>query len=113
MNGKKHPKRGEIYWVDLDPAIGEETKKTRPGLIVSNNIGNEVSSIVMVAPITSKVDNVYPFEVKTVLNGKPAKIMLNQCKALDKSRLKDKIGNVDSDTMRNAEEAIRIVFGLI
>lgn len=112
MAGKKHPKRGEIYWVDLDPAIGGETKKNRPGLIVSNDIGNEVSFVVMVAPITSKIKNIYPFEVKTSLKGKPAKIMLNQCKALDKSRLGEKIGDIDHDTMRNVEEAIRIVFGL-
>jgi mRNA interferase MazF len=112
MRGKEYPKRGEIYWVDLDPAIGGETQKIRPGLIVSNDIGNEVSLVVMVAPITSKVKNVYSFEVETSLKGKPAKIMLNQCKALDKSRLKDKIGTIDTCTMRAAEEAIKIVFGL-
>lgn len=112
MSGRAYPKRGEIYWVDLDPTIGGETQKTRPGLIVSNDIGNEASRIVMVAPITSKVKNVYPFEVRTMLKGKPAKIMLNQCKALDKSRLKDKIGSIDIGTMHAAEEAIKIVFGL-
>lgn len=112
MSGNAYPKRGEIYWVDLDPAIGRETQKTRPGLIVSNDIGNEVSHVIMVAPITSKVKYVYPFEVKITLNGKPAKIMLNQCKALDKSRLKDKIGSVNAGTMQDAEEAIKIVFGL-
>lgn len=112
MNGKDYPKRGEIYWVDLDPSIGGETKKNRPGLIVSNNIGNEVSSVIMVAPITSKVKNVHPFEVKISLNGKTAKIMLNQCKALDKSRLKNKIDIVSAHTMGEVEEAIKIVFGL-
>jgi len=112
MIGKGHPKRGEIYWVDLEPAIGGETKKIRPGLIVSNDVGNEVSLVIMVAPITSKVKQVYPFEVKITLNGKPAKIMLNQCKALDKSRLKEKIGFVDIDEMKQAEEAIKVVFGL-
>jgi len=112
MNGENYPKRGEIYWVDLDPAIGGETQKIRPGLIVSNDIGNEVSKVVMVAPITSKIKQVYPFEVKITLNKKPAKIMLNQCRALDKSRLQGKIGNIDAITMRSAGEAIKIVFGL-
>lgn len=112
MSGNAYPKRGEIYWVDLDPAIGGEIQKTRPCLIVSNDTGNEVSRIIMVAPITSKVKHVYPFEVKIALNGKPAKIMLNQCKALDKSRLKNKIGSVNVSTMRDAEEAIKIVFGI-
>lgn len=112
MSGRRFPKRGEVYWVDLEPAIGAETQKKRPGLVVSNDIGNEVSKVVMIAPITSKVAHIYPFEVKTVINGKDAKIMLNQCRALDKSRLLSKIGVVDEHTMKSAEEAIKIVFGM-
>jgi len=75
MSGRKNafPKRGEIYWVNLDPTIGSETKKTRPAVIISNDIGNETSKIVILAPITSKVKNIYPFEAKTSVNGKPAK----------------------------------------
>lgn len=112
MAGKKYPRRGEIYWVDLDPAVGAETNKIRPGLIVSNNIGNEVSDIVMVAPISSKVKSIFPFEVKISLLGKSAKIMLNQCKALDKSRLKNKIDSVDLSIIKEVEESLKIVFGL-
>jgi mRNA interferase MazF len=112
MSGDKFPKRGEVYWVELDPARGGETQKTRPGLVVSNDIGNEVSNVIMIAPITSKVRNVYPFEVKTTVSKKPAKIMLNQCRALDKSRLMDKIGAVDSETMKAVSEAIKLVFGI-
>ena len=113
MSGKKKfPRRGEIYWVNLDPSVGAETKKRRPGLIVSNDIGNEVSNIVMIAPITSKIANIYPFDVKSVVDGKPAKIMLNQCRSIDKTRLDTKIHSVDGETMRAVEEAIKIVFGL-
>src|SRR5438477_428265 len=52
---RKFPMRGEIYWINLDPVIGSETKKTRPGLIISNDIGNEMSEVVIIAPITSKM----------------------------------------------------------
>jgi mRNA interferase MazF len=115
MNGKKNdfPKRGEIFWVNLDPTIGGETRKKRPALIVSNDIGNEMARIIMIAPITSKVKNIYPFEVKVYIKGKPGKIMLNQCRAVDKSRLNGKIDSIDSETMKLAEDAIKIVFGLI
>ncbi len=114
MSGRKNdfPKRGDIYWVNLDPTIGGETKKTRPALVVSNDIGNETSKIVIVAPITSKVKNVYPFEIKTSVNGKVAKVMLNQCRAVDKARLTTKICSVDQKGMKSAEEAIKIVFAL-
>jgi mRNA interferase MazF len=114
MNGKTKdfPKRGEIYWVNLDPTIGSETKKTRPALIVSNDIGNENSHVVIVAPITSKVKNVYPFEVEVTVNKKPGKIMLNQCRAIDKSRLSGKIDIIDHEKMKAVEDALKIVFSL-
>ena len=114
MSGKKKdfPKRGEIYWVNLDPSIGSETQKTRPALIVSNDIGNENSHVVIVAPITSKIKNVYPFEVEVTVDNRLGKIMLNQCRAIDKSRLITKISSVDSEAMKSVEEAIKIVFGL-
>ncbi len=114
MSGRKNnfPKRGDIYWVNLDPSTGDETKKTRPALVVSNDIGNETSKIVIVAPITSKVKNVYPFEVQTFVNGKAAKVMLNQCRAVDKSRLITKIDSIDQKSMKLADDAIKIVFGL-
>lgn len=109
---KKFPRRGEIYWVDLDPTRGSETQKTRPGLIISNDIGNEMSDVVIVAPITSKVKNIYPFEVEMLVENKRAKAMINQCRAIDKSRLKKKIDETDSETMKSIEEALKIVFSI-
>lgn len=106
------PKRGEIYWVNLDPTIGQETKKKRPALVVSNDIGNQMANIIMVAPITSKVKNIYPFEVKVSVKGKLGKIMLNQCRAIDKSRITSKIDSINHETMKQVEDAIKIVFGL-
>ncbi len=112
MSGKPYPKRGEIYWVDLEPAKGGETRKIRPGLIVSNDIGNDLSNIVMVAPITSKVKKVFPFEVVAIVEKKEAKIMLNQCRALDKSRIGKRIGQIDLETMNAVVEAIKLVFAI-
>jgi mRNA interferase MazF len=104
--------RGDVYWVNLDPTIGVETTKTRPGLILSNDIANEVSKILMIAPITSKVNVIYPFEVKVTVDGKEGKIMLNQCRAVDKIRLKSRIASVTPETMKLVEDALKIVFGL-
>jgi mRNA interferase MazF len=114
MSGKKNdfPKRGEIYWVNFDPTVGGETRKTRPALVVSNDIGNEMSSLVIVAPITSKVKNIYPYEVKVSIDEKLGKIMLNQCRAVSKSRLSRKIDVADQETMRSVEDALKIVFAL-
>ncbi len=58
-----YPKRSEIYWANLDPTVGSEIAKTRPALIISNNINNEYSSTISILPITSNVSKVYPYEV--------------------------------------------------
>ncbi len=106
------PKRGEVYWAILDPAVGSETRKTRPCLIVSNDIGNEVSDLVIMAPITSKITRIYPYNVRVLLNGKEGKIMVNQVRAINKSRIGKTICSLDPPTMELVDEALRIVFGL-
>jgi len=106
------PRRGEVYWTSLDPTIGTETKKTRPCLIVSNDIGNEVSDLVIMAPITSKISKVYPYNVKVSVGGKDGKVMLNQIRAMDKSRIGKLICSLDKETMEQVDEALRIVLEL-
>jgi mRNA interferase MazF len=111
--GKKNfPRRGEIFWANLDPTVGSETQKKRPVLIVSNNQANEFSKLVMIAPITRTIKTIYEFEVETIVNGKAAKIMLNQCRAIDQSRLEGKIEAIEHLTMLCVENAIRVVFAL-
>ncbi len=105
-------RRGEVYWVALDPTIGAETKKKRPCLIISNDIINEMSDVIIVAPITSKIKRIYPCEVKTHVDKKPCKIMLHQCKSIDKLRLAGKLDHLDFDVMSHVDEAIKVTFGL-
>lgn len=107
-----YPRRGEIYWVDLDPTIGTETKKIRPCLIISSDTGNKYSPLVMVAPITSKTHNLYPFEAQLKVNGKTGKVMLNQARAIDKRRLRKKIGFIGIEQMSMVDKAIKLVFGI-
>jgi len=110
--GKNYPKKGEIYWVALDPTIGSETQKKRPGLIVSSNKFNEYSKVVTIGPITSQVKKIHPFEVSVNVNGKAGKVMLNQCRAIDKARLGEKIDDIDPMVMPFVLDAIRLVFDL-
>lgn len=111
-DGRNFPKRGEVYWVSLDPAKGSETQKTRPALIISNDLNNEHTNIVIVAPITSNASRVYQPEAKANIDGKTAKIMLQQCRAIDKSRLGKKMDTVGKDVMADVERALKIVFAL-
>src|SRR3954447_19707944 len=113
MASMRSPQRGEIYWVNLDPTIGSEIAKTRPALIISNNIGNQYADRVIVAPISSgSLGKIYPFEVH--LNPgegglpKESKILLDQIRTLDKSRLGQPIGTLSPERLEEVNRAIRI-----
>jgi len=108
-------KRGEIWLVNLDPTIGHEIKKSRPAVIIQNDIGNKYGPITIIAPITSqKIEKVYPFEVHVAdLLGKNAKVLLNQIRAIDKKRLIKNLGTVSDETLEKINEAIKISLGLI
>lgn len=107
-----YPKRGEIYWVNLDPAIGTEIKKTRPALIVSNDLANQYARRVIVAPITSSVSQVFPFEVAIEIANKRGKIMLDQIRSVDKIRLGKRLVMCDFATIHSVDRALKIVLGL-
>jgi mRNA interferase MazF len=102
-------RRGEIYWVKLDPTIGTETKKTRPAIVISNDSQNRVGQRYIVAPITSAVKTVYPFEVKININGKPSKVMLDQIRTIDHRRLGGKLGQVSQEELSQVERVIKLV----
>lgn len=110
-------KRGDIWLVSLDPTIGHEIKKSRPAVIIQNDIGNKYSPITIIAPITSqKLESIYPFEVLlTKANSgleKDSKALLNQIRAIDKRRLVRKLGKADSETLERINRAIEISLGL-
>lgn len=107
------PRRGEVYWVSLDPTIGSEIAKTRPGIVISNDIGNQYSDRVIVAPLSSAdTTKVYPFEVllKPSEGGvpKPSKVLLDQIRAVDRTRLGRRIGVLQPELMDEVNRAIRL-----
>lgn len=112
MGIKNFPERGEIYLVCLDPTIGSEIRKTRPALIISNDINNQYSGTVTVVPITSSRGKIYPFE--TLLpageSGLPkrSKAKCNQVRTVDKKRLIRSVGRVSSDKILEIENALKI-----
>ncbi len=108
----KQPKRGEIYWVSLDPTIGSEVNKTRPALILSNNLANQHSQRVIVAPITSSIEKIYPFETKIKMPRGMNKVMLDQIQGIDKIRLGPKILSISLEEMNEVEKALKITLAL-
>ena len=89
-------KRGEVYWVNLDPTIGTEIRKTRPALVVSADDMNAALPRVIIAPLTSKGQPL-GCRPELIFDGKPARILLDQIRAIDKQRLSGKLGEIDLD----------------
>ena len=109
----KHvPKRGDIYWVALDPTLGSEIQKTRPAVIVSNNSCTAYGSRVVVLPLTSNVDSLYPGEALVTVKGKRSRALGDQIRSLDKSRLRSRIEALSHDEMTSVDEAVRLTLGL-
>lgn len=114
---KLNIRRGDIYYADLSPVVGSEQGGLRPVLIVQNDVGNRYSPTVIVSAITSKLTksklpthiDVYGDKVGLA---KDSVILLEQIRTIDKKRLKEKMGHLDSDVMTMVNNAITISFGL-
>ena len=111
-----HPVRGGIYWARFDPVEGAEIGKTRPALVVQNDVGNRHSSTVIVAAISSRYpDCTYPFLV-SVPSGvlpRPSAINCAHLRTFDKRRLGTRcLGVLDEAAMRRVDEALKASLGL-
>ena len=109
--------RGEIYVAALDPVIGREISKTRPVVVVSNDLNNQFAATVTVLPITSmNLDRIYPFEVFLPKGSgglpKDSKAKADQIRTLDKARLAKLVGKVDQKQITAIDKAIRIHLGM-
>lgn len=105
-------RRGEVWWVNFDPSVGGEIKKTRPAIIVSNDASNEHMNRVQVIPLTSNVSRFYPCECAVTVAGKTSKAMADQIMTVSKKRLHDRMGAVSADDMEAVEGVIRVQLGL-
>lgn len=111
-------KRGDIFYVNLNPTKGSEQAGRRPVLVIQNNVGNEMAPTVIIAPLTTKkFSKVYPTNEqikKGIANLKEdSVVLLSQIRTIDKNRLERKIGSLPPDVMIKVDEAIKVSLGLI
>ena len=110
-------RRGDIFYADLSPVVGSEQGGLRPVLIVQNDVGNKYSPTVIAAAITSKMSKAkLPTHIGVYANQvgllKDSVILLEQIRTIDKTRLKEKMGHLDSEKMNEVNNAITVSFGL-
>lgn len=112
------PRRGEIWLVNFDPTIGAEIRKTRPALILQNDVANVHSPVTIVAAITSQFDlPLYPTET-LIQEGEgglkeESVVLLNQMRTIDNVRLIRRMGIITQDTINRVDEAVKISLSLI
>jgi len=112
------PRRGEVYLVNFDPTLGAEIQKTRPALIIQNDLANRFSAITIAAAITSQFDErLYPTEVLIEAREGGLRtqsvVLLNQIRSIDKQRLIRRLGVLRSATLERVDRALQISLGLV
>lgn len=114
-------RRGDLYWVDLEPAQGSEANKVRPAVLVSNNAANSSAQrsrkgVVTVVPVTSSVERVLPFHVLLPAAdcglGKDSKAQAEQVRSVSASRLRNRIGALPRPVLQKLDGALRLHLGL-
>lgn len=105
-------KRGDVWWISFDPSLGGEIQKTRPAVVVSNNAANAVLNRVVVVPLTSQTERVYPGEALLQAGGRQSKAMADQITTASKERFRERIDTLSSRDLKGLEEAILLHLGI-
>jgi mRNA interferase MazF len=102
------PKRGEVWWVTFDPALGTEIKKCRPAIVVSNDASNKYLDRLQVVPVTSNISKVYASECLIHLSKQTGKAMADQIRTISTERLVKKIEKLRPEDLLAVERVVRL-----
>ncbi|MFT5240518.1 MAG: mRNA interferase MazF [Kiritimatiellia bacterium] len=102
-------KRGDIWWVSLDPTQGSEIKKTRPCVVLTHDTLNALRRTVIVVPLSSAAKPHPPITIPVTCQGKTAVVVVDQIRAVAKHRLKSKIEPIDQEELDEVCRAVSTI----
>ena len=105
-------KRGDVWWVDFDPAVGGEIRKTRPAIIISNDSANTYMNRIQVIPLSTRIGKLYPSEVLVTVSGTKQKAIIDQIATASKLRFKSYLDRLHPKDMEAVENIILLHFDL-
>jgi len=105
-------KRGDVYWVDLNPAVGSEIKKQRPCVLMGATPINQARRTVLIIPLSSSGTPRPPLAIEVECLGRKVVAVCDQLRAVDKSRLREPVGVLGGDDLEQIEEALRRILSL-
>lgn len=103
-------KRYAVHWVELDPALGSELKKTRPAVIVSRDEMNSALDTVVICPLTGSLHPTWPTRVQIRVGGKESEIAVDQIRVVSKQRLRQRIGRLTPAQCADLREVLRMTY---
>ncbi len=104
--------RGNVWWVNFDPSVGQEVKKKRPAIIISNNTSNKYLKRYQVVPLSTQTGKLYPSEAIVKLAGKESKAMADQLTTVSELRFMNQAGSITQDELIEVERIIKLQLGL-
>jgi len=102
-------KRGDIWWVALDPGQGSEIKKTRPCVVLTNNTLNRLRKTVVVVPLSTAAKPHPPITVPVTCQGRPAVAVIDQVRAVAKHRLQSRVESLSSKDLETITTALSTI----
>jgi mRNA interferase MazF len=105
-------KRGDIYWINLNPTKGSEINKKRPCVLVNATPINRARHTVVIVPLSTSAKARPPITVSVSCMGKQVIAVCDQIRAVDKSRLIDSVGSISLNDLHAVDDGLRQVLSL-
>lgn len=102
-----------VYWVNLDPVVGQEIAKSRPAVVVSDDEMNAHLGTVVVCPVTSRLHPRWPSRIQATVAGRPAEIAVDQVRSVAKARLGKRMGRLTEEIAAEVRHVITLMYGVL